>query len=102
MRATLDAQHIEGELKTQIIADPDSFVVLDPETPLTLLDQRHAGKKLLLITNSDWSYTRAMMAYAFDRFLPEGMTWRELFDLVIVGGAQAGLLHRPRARSSRW
>ena len=26
-----------------------------------------------------------MMRYAFDRFLPSGMTWRELFDLVIVG-----------------
>ena len=27
----------------------------------------------------------AMMAYAFDPFLPEGTTWRDLFDLVIVG-----------------
>jgi hypothetical protein len=26
-----------------------------------------------------------MMSYAFDRFLPEGMTWKDLFHLVIVG-----------------
>jgi hypothetical protein len=26
-----------------------------------------------------------MMAYAFDPFLPDGMGWRDLFDLVIVG-----------------
>jgi len=57
---------------------------LDPETPLALLDQRRAGKKLLVITNSDWSYSSAMMSYAFDRFLPEGMTWRDLFDVIIV------------------
>jgi HAD superfamily 5'-nucleotidase-like hydrolase len=85
VRAMVDAQHIEGRLKAQIVARPEDTVVLDPETPLTLLDQRHAGKKLLLITNSDWNFTAAMMAYAFDRFLPGGTGWRDLFDLVIVG-----------------
>ena len=85
VRAMVDAQHIEGKLKAQISAAPESFVVLDPEIPLTLLDQRHAGKKLMLITNSDWNFSAAMMAYAFDPFLPEGKGWRDLFDLVIVG-----------------
>jgi HAD superfamily 5'-nucleotidase-like hydrolase len=85
VRATVDAQHLEGRLKAQIIATPESCVVLDPEVALTLLDQRRAGKKLMLITNSDWSFSAAMMAYAFDRFLPEGMVWRDLFDLVIAG-----------------
>jgi HAD superfamily 5'-nucleotidase-like hydrolase len=85
VRAMVDAQHIEGRLKDQIIAQPDSCVVLDPEVPLTLLDQRHAGKKLLLITNSDWHFSAAMMTYAFDPFLPPGMGWRDLFHLVIVG-----------------
>ena len=52
------------------------------------MDQRHAGKRLLLITNSDWTYTRSMMAYALDRFLPDTMTWRDLFDIVIVDAAK--------------
>ena len=39
---------------------------------------------LLLITNSEWEYTEAMMTYAFDRFLPNGMTWRDIFDAVFV------------------
>ncbi len=85
VRDTVDAQHLEGRLKAQIAAAPETCVVLDPEVPLTLLDQRHAGKKLMLITNSDWSFSAAMMSYAFDRFLPGGMAWRDLFDLVIVG-----------------
>ena len=84
VRASIDEAHIEGELKAGIMADPDRFVELDEEVPLALLDQRDAGKKLLLITNSEWEYTQAMMSYAFDRFLPEGTTWRNLFDLVIV------------------
>ncbi len=80
----LDEAHMEGRMKAEIIADPDRFVVLDPDAPLALLDQKRAGKKLLLITNSEWGYTDAMMRYAYGRFLPVGMTWRELFDVVIV------------------
>jgi 5'-nucleotidase len=84
VKRNLDWAHMEGQLKTEILAEPERYVKLDPDTALALLDQRHAGKKLLLITNSEWSYTAPMMAFAFDRYLPEGMTWRQLFDLVIV------------------
>ena len=84
IRTSLDETHVDGILKTEIIADPERFVELDPNAPLTLLDQRHAGKKLLLITNSEWPYTQAMMEYAFDRYLPGDMVWRDLFDLIIV------------------
>jgi HAD superfamily 5'-nucleotidase-like hydrolase len=84
VRARVDAQHLEGHLKAEIAAAPDRYVVPDPEAALTLLDQRAAGKKLLLITNSEWAFTTRMMAHAYDRFLPAGMTWRQLFDLVIV------------------
>jgi HAD superfamily 5'-nucleotidase-like hydrolase len=84
LRSALDEAHNLGELKARIAADPDRFVELDPDAPLTLLDQKKAGKRLLLVTNSDWGYTRSMLAYAFDRFLPRGLKWHELFNLVIV------------------
>jgi hypothetical protein len=38
----------------------------------------------MLITNSEWSYTVPIMDYTFDRFLPDGMKWRDLFDVIIV------------------
>jgi HAD superfamily 5'-nucleotidase-like hydrolase len=84
VRARVDAQHIEGHLKAEIAAAPEHFVLQDPEAALALLDQKAAGKKLLLITNSEWSFTAKMMAHAYDRHLPGGMTWRDLFDLIIV------------------
>jgi HAD superfamily 5'-nucleotidase-like hydrolase len=84
VRTSLDAAHVEGALKQEIVKDPDRFVELDEELPRALLDLRAAGKKLLVITNSEWEYTRDMMSYTFDRFLPSG-SWRSLFDLVIVG-----------------
>ena len=84
VRENLGEAHMEGTLKREIVADPDRYVVDDPELPLALLDLKHAGKQLLLITNSEWTYTREMMAFAFDKHLPKGLVWRDLFDLVIV------------------
>lgn len=84
VRHTLDLAHLEGELKAEILANPAKYVDLDPELPRALLDQQEAGKKLLLITNSEWHYTRDMMAWTFDRYLPAGKSWRDLFDYVIV------------------
>ena len=66
---------------------PERFVELDPAMAQTLLDQKDSGKALLLITNSDYEYTDQMMSYAYNRFLPEGSTWRDLFDM--VRGARA-------------
>jgi HAD superfamily 5'-nucleotidase-like hydrolase len=83
VRATLDETHMEGLLKSEIIERPERFVERDPQIVLTLMDQRHAGNKLLLITNSEWHYTDAMMSYAFNQFVPSG-TWKDLFDLIIV------------------
>ena len=80
----LGEAHMAGALKVDIVADPDRFVELDPDIVGTLADQRAAGKQLLLITNSDWTYTKQMMAYSLDRFCPGDSTWRDLFDIVIV------------------
>ncbi len=84
VRSSIDEAHLEGQLKDEIMARPQDFVERDPHTALALLDQRAAGKKLLLITNSDWQYTQFMMSYVFDADLPGAMGWRDLFDYVLV------------------
>ncbi|KAI3686952.1 hypothetical protein L1987_80642 [Smallanthus sonchifolius] len=76
--------HVEGQLKSEIMSKPELFVEPDPELPLALLDQKESGKKLLLITNSDYIYTDKMMRHSFNRFLPNDMNWRDLFEMVIV------------------
>lgn len=81
--SALNQAHIEGALKAEITASPDTFIDPDPEMVKTLVDQRAAGKKLLLITNSEWQYTRFMMRHAVDPYCVSG-TWRDLFDVVIV------------------
>jgi len=95
VRDTMNSAHLEGELKALIARDPDRFVVLDPELAPALLDLRHAGKSLVLVTNSEHDYTRTMMSYTLDRFLPDGMTWRDLFDIVIVQAGKPGFFEKP-------
>jgi HAD superfamily 5'-nucleotidase-like hydrolase len=84
LKLAMDSVHAEGRLKAEILTSPERFVMRDPDVVAALLDQKHAGKKLLLITNSEWAYTSAMMTSTFDPFLPAG-GWRTLFDVVIVG-----------------
>ena len=77
--------HVEGKLKAEIMTNPSKFVRPDPDLPQTLIDQRMAGKTLMLITNSDFEYTEVVMSHAFDRYLENyGKTWKDLFDFVIV------------------
>ncbi len=85
VRARMDETHVEGTLKAEITADPARFIDLDPDAALALVDQKRAGKRLMLISNAEWEYAREIMTFAFDPFLGPGETWRDLFELVIVG-----------------
>ncbi len=86
----IDGVHRDGLLKRGVIDDPERFIALDGDIVASLLDQKNAGKRLMLITNSEWSFTSGIMTYTFDRFLPKTETWRDLFDTVIVSSAKPG------------
>lgn len=94
VRARMDETHIEGTLKAEIVADPERFIDLDPDAPLALLDQKRSGKRLMLISNAEWEYAREIMTFAFDPFLENGMTWRDLFELVIVSSRKPDFFSR--------
>jgi HAD superfamily 5'-nucleotidase-like hydrolase len=90
VRACLDETHVEGIIKAEIMADPEPYIDLDPSAPKALLDQFKAGKRLMLISNAEWPYARKIMSYAYDRYLAPEYTWRDLFELVIVGARKPG------------
>jgi HAD superfamily 5'-nucleotidase-like hydrolase len=94
VRSAIDATHVEGRLKAEIVQNPEHYVELDDELPQMLLDFKNAGKALLLITNSEWAYTREMLRYALDPLLPGDMTWRELFDVSIVAARKPDFFTR--------
>jgi 5'-nucleotidase len=84
----VDYVHRSGVLKKRIMADPERFVILDPMYAETLRMFRASRKKLVLITNSEWEFTQAMMSHSYDRYLPAGETWRSLFNVVIVDASK--------------
>lgn len=81
--SVLDEAHRGGHLKARILADPERFIESDPAVGRMLLDQEGAGKRLLLITNSDLAYASAVLQYAVEPHL-EGRGWRDVFDCTVV------------------
>ncbi|KAI3781796.1 hypothetical protein L2E82_11822 [Cichorium intybus] len=77
-------------IQNEMMSKPDLSVEPDPELPLALLHQKEAGKRLLLIANSDYIYTDKMMRHSFNRFLPNDMNWRDLFEMACPGGLYSG------------
>ena len=84
VQAELGATHMDGTVKREVLADPARFIEPDPDVVPTLRDQRDAGKQLMLITNSEWGYASHIMELGIGRYLPDGESWRDLFDAVIV------------------
>jgi HAD superfamily 5'-nucleotidase-like hydrolase len=88
IRASIDEAHRDDTLKTIIMADMASYIDKDVKLPDTLHKLRSSGKKLFLLTNSLYDYTQAVMSYMLDGARPAYPTWRNYFDVVIVGGAK--------------
>ncbi|MBS2021372.1 MAG: HAD-IG family 5'-nucleotidase [Deltaproteobacteria bacterium] len=90
IRETIDEVHRDGSLKTELKKDLAKFIVKDPELGPTLHKLRSGGKKLFILTNSLWDYTEAVMSYLLDGLVPEYPSWRNYFDLVLVGAQKPG------------
>jgi len=84
VQSVINDLHRMGPLKDRILESPDRYIHRDPRYAETLMMFRRFGKTLLLITNSGWTYTKGIMSWCYDAFLPEGQSWRDLFDLIIV------------------
>ena len=96
VRASIDEVHRDGSLKTELKKDLAKFIVKDPELGPTLHKLRSGGKKLFILTNSFWDYTDAVMSYLLEGQLPEYPSWRNYFDLVIVGAQKPAFFQEPR------
>jgi HAD superfamily 5'-nucleotidase-like hydrolase len=85
IRETIDLVHRDGALKSRVLADLPGFLALDPELPLALHKFRSSGKRLFLLTNSLWDYSDQVMGFLLSGRLAEYPSWRNFFDVVVVG-----------------
>lgn len=85
---SVDMAHRDGSLKDQVTADLDKYVIKDEETVEALERFATYGKRLWIITNSDYNYTRALLDHTITPFLKNHKHWSELFELTVTLAAK--------------
>lgn len=87
IRYCIDLVHRDDSLKGRVRADMARYIDRDPLLSQALHRLRSSGKKLFLLTNSDLSYTEAVMDYllagqgGYER-------WQDYFESVWVSAAK--------------
>src|SRR5580765_946388 len=96
IRMAIDEAHRDDTLKSVIKADLPAYIVKDPLLGETLHKFRSSGKKLFLLTNSLFDYTDVVMKYLLDGERKAYPSWRNYFDIVVVGGAKPAFFNELR------
>ncbi|KAL7063318.1 hypothetical protein AAHC03_0983 [Spirometra sp. Aus1] len=75
-----------GELKKQTVAKLDYYVEQNPELPIMLDKLRSGGRKVFLLTNSDFRYTQVIMTYVLEIPNHDGVIrpWVSYFDYIVT------------------
>jgi HAD superfamily 5'-nucleotidase-like hydrolase len=84
IRECIDEAHSDGTILDPVMANPERYIERDPVLAATLHKLRSAGKRLFVLTNSRWPYTRVLMSYLFDGVLPDYPSFTHYFDALIV------------------
>ena len=84
IRQAVDSIHRDGTLKAIVLKDLDRYIHKDPDIAYTLERLFYSGKKLFLATNSDWLYTKEVMAFLLDGVLDSHPNWHQYFEHIIV------------------
>ncbi len=80
----LDISHRDGTLKNEVRKNVKNYIIQDAECVEALERFKKHGKKLWVITNSDYEYSKLLLDYSINPFLKEHNHWSELFNLVIT------------------
>ena len=80
----VDLIHADGSLKSIISQHLDDYVIKDAAVVSGLQRYMRYGKKLFIVTNSEYYYSKLLLDYAINPFLTDGLTWRNLFEFVIT------------------
>lgn len=96
VRASVDLCHRDGTIKREVALDPFKYVVRDPDLIPTLKAHKRDGKKLFLLTNSEWNYTNVVMNHLWGNG-PDAkdFEWTSLFDVIICFSRKPRFFMKP-------
>lgn len=84
VRNAFDSIHADGSLKKETVDRLDDYVIRDEKIPQLFDRMRENGKKVFLLTNSDYRYTDHIMSYLFSLPSCKSRSWTSYFDFIIV------------------
>ena len=96
VRQAIDSIHADGTLKEKILGDVGHYLVDDPDLLIALYRMALNGRRLILITNSEWFYTDGLCRHIFNDRIPGLSSWRDLFSLVVVSAGKPGFFRKAR------
>lgn len=80
----LDLSHRDGSLKGEVARNLEKFIVKDEKVVAGLERYRLHDKKIFILTNSDFAYTKLLLDFAINPFLKAHKSWMDLFEIVIT------------------
>jgi HAD superfamily 5'-nucleotidase-like hydrolase len=80
----MDMSHRDDSLKSLVRKEKDKYIIQEPEVAGGLERYKKHGKKIFILTNSDFHYTKSLLDYAINPFLKEHDSWMDLFDYTIT------------------
>jgi hypothetical protein len=96
VRWAIDTAHRNGDIKAEILAHRDFFIIKDPELPAALDRWKRAGKKLFVVSNSEWSFTNGVLSYMLDGQDLARPSWEDYFDLVVTSSRKPVFFEEPQ------
>lgn len=97
IKEMIDYVHTDGSLKSIIKKDLNKYIIKDSGVAKVLERYKRYGKKLLVITNSEYYYTDLLLTHTIDPYLDDHKTWKELFDLTVTLSAKPGFFNTNNA-----
>jgi HAD superfamily 5'-nucleotidase-like hydrolase len=80
----LDLSHRDGSLKGEVALNLEKYIIKDEEVVRGLERFRQHDKKIFILTNSDFAYTKLLLDFAINPFLKHHETWMDLFEIVVT------------------
>ena len=84
MTRALDRSHRDGSIKDVVTSELDRFIIKDKELVEGFERYIKHGKKIFIVTNSDYRYSKLLLDYAINPFLKDHSHWSELFEFTIT------------------
>jgi HAD superfamily 5'-nucleotidase-like hydrolase len=84
IKEAIDISHQDDSIKSVVVKNFNKYVIKDSKVAFLLEKYKAHGKKLMIITNSDYNYSKALLDYALNPFWKKHNRWEDVIDLTIT------------------